>query len=41
MLGFIADSKLVVGETYDLEVTIKGMGQMPPTMMIQKPIVKK
>ena len=42
MLGFITGFKVgSSGETYDLEVTIKGMGQMPPTMMIQKPIVKR
>ena len=42
MLGFITGFKVgSSGETYELEVTIKGMGQMPPTMMIQKPIVKR
>ena len=42
MLGFITGFKVgSSGETYELEVTIKGMGQMPPTMMIQKPIVKE
>ena len=42
MLGFITGFKVgSSGETYELEVTIKGMGQMPPTMMIQKPIIKR